>query len=139
MNNRYEIGDRTPQSPHTASITQAMLLDSLYEELDELQASLGAKVHLYCELYLTPTQYRRWIKYFTMGDIKKVAIDEGVTPTAIAKSIKGTRPNESSASRLKSPIAKIQEIINADVEVISILAEIRRIQGDINDIASNTY
>jgi hypothetical protein len=137
--NPYIVGNDTPQNWGTPSITQAELLQPLLEDLDDVQTELAARVFLFCELYLTPTQYRRWMSYFTLGSIKEVAAAEGVSATAIAKSINGTRPGESSASRLKSPVVKLREIIYADLVVQELLAKIAAIQVQINDIAQNTY
>ena len=109
-------------------------LDLLYELLEDVQQRLYDRVILYAGIYLTPVQQRRWFLYFKLGSIKLVAKEEGVSTAAVSKSLIGNSPNEKSKTRMKSPIQKLENIIQADVEIQELITKIRGLSNQINDI-----
>ena len=113
---------------------QLIELDQLWEELDDVKSELYDRILLYTSIYLTPTQNKRWFLYFKLGSIKDVAIAEGVSTAAVHKSLLGTRKNESSRSKIKSPLEKISGIIHADYKIQDCLARIKELRCEINEI-----
>jgi len=109
-------------------------LDLLYELLDDAQHQLYDRVLLYSSIYLTPTQQRRWFLYFKLGSIKLVAKEEGVSTAAVSKSLIGNSPNEKSKTRMKSPVEKLEGIIQADIKIQDLISKIRGLSNQINDI-----
>lgn len=113
-------------------------LDLLYELLDDARSELYDRMLLYSSIYLTPTQQRRWFLFFKLGSIKLVAKEEGVSTAAVSKSLLGTSPNETSKTRMKSPVAKLEAIVEADVKIQSLLQKIRGLSNQINEILEDT-
>ncbi len=113
---------------------EAAQLDLLYELLDDARNELHERMVLYSSIYLTPTQQRRWFLYFKLGTIKLVAQEEGVSTAAISKSLLGTRDNERSKTRIRSPIDKLESIVHADVKIQFLLNKIKNLSVMINDI-----
>lgn len=118
------------------SLTESQLyqLDPLWEELDDIKDKLYDRILLFTSIYLTPVQSRRWFLFFKLGSIKAVAETEGVSTAAVHKSLLGTRDNESSRSKIKSPIEKIEGVIQSDPLIQSCLEDIKKINEKINDI-----
>jgi len=109
-------------------------LDLLYELLDDAQQQLYDRVMLFSSIYLTPVQQRRWFLYFKLGSIKLVAKEEGVSTAAVSKSLIGNSPNEKSKTRMRSPVDKLQNIIQADIKIQELITKIRGLSNQINDI-----
>jgi hypothetical protein len=109
-------------------------LDLLYELLDDAQQQLYDRVLLFSSIYLTPVQQRRWFLYFKLGSIKLVAKEEGVSTAAVSKSLIGNSPNEKSKTRMRSPVDKLQNIIQADIKIQELINKIRGLSNQINDI-----
>lgn len=116
---------------------QLELVDPLWERLEIIQKEIFDKTLLYTDLYLTPTQKRRWFLYFKLETIKDVAKEEGVSTAAVHKSLLGTRDNESSRCSIKSPVEKISEIIKTDAIIQEKLLEIQNIRNEINSIVED--
>jgi hypothetical protein len=112
-------------------------LDLLYELLDDAQQQLYDRVLLFSSIYLTPVQQRRWFLYFKLGSIKLVAKEEGVSTAAVSKSLIGNSPNEKSKTRMRSPVDKLQNIIQADIKIQELINKIRGLSNQINDIMEN--
>jgi len=129
----FDINDFQIES-EMLSDRQLELLDPLLEKLEIIQKEIFDKTLLYTDLYLTPTQKRRWFLYFKLGTIKAVAEEEGVSTAAVHKSLLGTRDNESSRCSIKSPVDKIGEIIQSDAIIQEKLLEIKSIRNEINNI-----
>ena len=109
-------------------------LDLLYDLLDDAQQQLYDRVMLFSSIYLTPVQQRRWFLYFKLGSIKLVAKEEGVSTAAVSKSLIGNSPNEKSKTRMRSPVDKLQSIIQADIKIQDLITKIRGLSNQINDI-----
>ena len=109
-------------------------LDLLYDLLDDAQQQLYDRVMLFSSIYLTPVQQRRWFLYFKLGSIKLVAKEEGVSTAAVSKSLIGNSPNEKSKTRMRSPVDKLQGIIQADIKIQDLITKIRGLSNQINDI-----
>lgn len=129
------------QLNENSCIADKVLSQEEQEQLEEqedvilqLQKKLYDRVSLYAGVYLTPTQCRRWYLFFMTGSIKAVAESESVSTAAVSKSLLGTRKNESSGSRIKSPVVKLATIVKSDVEVQSLLQRIRTASNIINEI-----
>jgi hypothetical protein len=107
-------------------------LDALNDEMDAAKASLYERAQLFANIYLTPTQARRWYLYFRLGSIKAVAAAEKVSTTAVSKSLIGNSPHEKSKTRMRSPVEKMKDIVGADPEIQTQLQKIREISSKIN-------
>ena len=127
--NEKLLADRDNLNP-----SQIEQLDLLYELLDDARSELYDRMVLYSSIYLTPTQQRRWFLYFKLGSIKLVAREEGVSTAAVSKSLIGNSPNEKSKTRMRSPIEKLESIVEADVKIQQLLQKIRGLSVQINDI-----
>jgi hypothetical protein len=134
MNYWRQLFENTSVADKALSQDERLQLEELEDMIEAAKADLYGRMRLYIDVYLTPTQARRWYLYFTTGSIRNVAEAEGVSTAAVSKSLIGTRPNESSGSRIKSPVAKLQKIVLADVEVQSLLLRIRTASDAINEI-----
>jgi C-terminal processing protease CtpA/Prc len=132
-----QLTDRIEAISENLSEPDAEQLDLLYELMDDAREQLYDRILLYSSIYLTPTQQRRWFLYFKLGSVKLVAKEEGVSTAAVSKSLIGNSPNEKSKTRMKSPIAKLEGIIEADIKIQDILAKIRGLSNQINEIMEN--
>jgi len=128
------LNDRIEAYSENIPASVAEELDLLYELLDDAQHQLYDRVLLYSSIYLTPTQQRRWFLYFKLGSIKLVAKEEGVSTAAVSKSLIGNSPNEKSKTRMKSPVEKLEGIIQADIKIQDLISKIRGLSNQINDI-----
>jgi hypothetical protein len=129
-----ELTERLDINSDNLTPRQIDELDELYEQLDTAREQLYDRMLLYTGMYLTPVQSRRWFLYFKLGSIKEVAREEGVSTAAVSKSLIGSSPNEKSKTRMRSPVAKLSEIVHADVKIQLLLAQIRGLSLAINDI-----
>jgi hypothetical protein len=134
MNYFKQLYENTSIADKALTDAEQTELDELNETIDALKSKLYDRVQLYAGVYLTPTQCRRWYLYFLTGSIKAVAETEGVSTAAVSKSLIGTRPNESSTSRIKSPVDKLQDIVKTDVEIQNLLIKIRAASNNINEL-----
>lgn len=126
--------NKIQEASETLSDRQIAEIDPLLEDLDEAKKIIYDRVLLYSDIYLTPTQKRRWFLFFSLGSIKDVAADEGVSTAAIHKSLFGTRDNEKSRSKIKSPIEKIKYIVDSDIQIQEQLLVIKETYRKIQDI-----
>lgn len=133
-----QLNEQLAEYKENLSPTQIEELDLLYELLDDARAELYDRVLLFSSIYLTPVQQRRWFLFFKLGSIKLVAREEGVSTAAVSKSLLGTNANEKSKTRMKSPVAKLEAIVEADVKIQSLLQKIRGISAQINDIMEDS-
>jgi len=134
MNYFRQLFENTSIADKALTESEQIELEELEETIELAKTDLYGRIKLYVDMYLTPTQARRWYLYFNTGSIRSVAEAEGVSTAAVSKSLIGTRPNESSTSRIKSPVDKLQKIVLADVEIQSLLLRIRTASDAINEI-----
>jgi hypothetical protein len=134
MNYFRQLFENTSIADKALTESEQIELEELEETIELAKEDLYGRIKLYVDMYLTPTQARRWYLYFNTGSIRSVAEAEGVSTAAVSKSLIGTRPNESSTSRIKSPVDKLQKIVLADVEIQSLLLRIRTASNAINEI-----
>lgn len=130
----YITLDKIQIEDETLTQSQIERLDPLLEDLDEAKKIIYDRILLYSEIYLTPTQKRRWFLFFSLGSIKDVADEESVSTTAIHKSLFGTRDNEKSRSKIKSPIEKIKYVVDSDIQIQEQLLVIQALHQQINEI-----
>lgn len=128
------LNDRIEAETQNFSDEKIAELDLLYELLDDAQQQLYDRVLLFASLYLTAVQQRRWFLYFKLGSIKLVAKEEGVSTAAVSKSLIGNSPNEKSKTRMKSPVEKLENIIQADCKIQELVTKIRGLSNQINEL-----
>lgn len=134
MNYFKRIYENTSIADKVLSQEEQAQIEEQEDVIEQLQKKLYDRVSLYAGVYLTPTQCRRWYLFFMSGSIKHVAEIENVSTAAVSKSLLGTRKNESSGSRIKSPVTKLATIVKSDVEIQNLLQRIRNASNIINEI-----
>lgn len=113
---------------------QVVASDALLAALETAQLQLARRTEMWVNVACTPVQASRYLRYMAGQTLEQIAAADGVTVRAVHKSVSGWSSTPTDRSSQRSPAEKVREITAHDPVCAELLAEIRRIREELDEI-----